>query len=447
MFAPWRFQLKTAQQALDEGRVEDALALIARERLTDYAPGQQLRLTAGKQFGVRAIDRAAAGDLDGGWNDVRECRQVLGAASDWSRAVTGVMKAEEDFLARQWLAKNFTAAWERLEALAKQTDVDRPAVDAMKEVSRRMESASKLAARAKFAEADEQYAAAMAARSDLGIVGQLRMTNQQNQETSRQLEEKLHAALAAENWSETLRLADEILAIAPQCHLARDARRRAWGEVGASIGETNLHAPRKVVEEPPTGPVNPRFLLWIDAVGGYLVCLGNEVILGQAQPQGEADVPLQADISRRHARIVRESEGYLLEPFSRTLVNGEEVQQMVLLNDGDILEFGAVGMRFRKPHALSSSARLEFLTRHRTHPYADGVVLMAESCVLGPQRQSHIVCRTWRGDVILYRQTEDLFCRGSEALEIDGKLIEGRGQIGWNSNVAGTDFAMKLERI
>ena len=72
---------------------------------------------------------------------------------------------------------------------------------------------------------------------------------------------------------------------------------------------------------------------------------------------------------------------------------------------------------------------------------------MAESCVLGPQRQSHIVCRRWRGDVILYRQTEDLFCRGSEALEIDGKLIEGRGPIGWNSNVAGTDFAMKLERI
>ena len=104
-------------------------------------------------------------------------------------------------------------------------------------------------------------------------------------------------------------------------------------------------------------------------------------------------------------------------------------------------------MKFRKPHALSSSARLEFLSRHRTHPYADGVVLMAESCVLGPQRKSHIVCRGWRGEVIFYRQGEELFCRGSESLEIDGKLVSGRGEMGWNSNIAGSDFTMKLERI
>jgi hypothetical protein len=447
MFAPWRFQLKTAQQALEEGRVEDALSLIARERLTDYGPGQQLRLAAGKQFGARAVARAGGGDLDGGWNDVRECRQILGANSDWSQAVSGVIKAEEDFLTRQWQAKNFAAAWERLESLAKQNEIDRPAVDSLKEVSRRLESAHKLSSRAKFAEAEEQYAAAYAARNDLGIVGSLRMTNHMNQETARQLEEKLHAALAGQDWQEVLRLADEFLVIAPQCHLARDARRRAWGEVGASLGETNDPVPRGQVEEEPSRPTQPRFLLWIDSVGGFLVCLGNEVILGQAQPQGEADVPLQADISRRHARLVREAEGYLLEPLARTLLNGNELTQTALLKDGDILEFNAVRMRFRKPHALSSSARLEFLTRHRTHPYADGVVLMAESCVLGPQRQSHVLCRPWRGDVILYRQTEDLFCRGKEALEIDGKLVEGRAKIGWNSNVAGTDFAMKLEKL
>ena len=46
-----------------------------------------------------------------------------------------------------------------------------------------------------------------------------------------------------------------------------------------------------------------RFLLWIDGVGGYLVCLGDEVILGQASSEYQVDIPIQADLSRRHAKI------------------------------------------------------------------------------------------------------------------------------------------------
>src|SRR5438093_1143339 len=43
-----------------------------------------------------------------------------------------------------------------------------------------------------------------------------------------------------------------------------------------------------------------RFMLWIDAVGGYLVCLGDEIVIGQAAPGTKVDVPIQADISRKH---------------------------------------------------------------------------------------------------------------------------------------------------
>ena len=44
-------------------------------------------------------------------------------------------------------------------------------------------------------------------------------------------------------------------------------------------------------------------------------------------------------------------------------------------------------------HVLSASARLEMVSRHRTQPHVDGILLMAESCVLGPKWQNHVVCR------------------------------------------------------
>jgi len=72
---------------------------------------------------------------------------------------------------------------------------------------------------------------------------------------------------------------------------------------------------------------------------------------------------------------------------------------------------------------------------------------MAESCVLGPKWQNHVVCRDWAGDVVLYRQDEDLFCRAMESIEIDGQLCDGRGRLGGNSHVVGTDFSLSVEEL
>ncbi len=60
-------------------------------------------------------------------------------------------------------------------------------------------------------------------------------------------------------------------------------------------------------------------------------------------------------------------------------------QRTAPLWDGSLIELGeAVRLRFRRPHPLSATARLEFVSRHRTQPSTDAVLLMAESCILGP---------------------------------------------------------------
>jgi hypothetical protein len=192
-----------------------------------------------------------------------------------------------------------------------------------------------------------------------------------------------------------------------------------------------------------------RFMLWIDAVGGYLVHLADELVVGQSAPGSAADIALQSDISRKHAKIARISGGYLIEPLNgKVVVNGRSATGSLLLSDGDEVQLGAtVKMRFRKPHVLSSSARLEITTGHRSHPHADAILLMAESCVLGPKGQNHIVCHDWTSDVVLYRNSGQLFCRAAGPIEIDGKHYKNNGPIRPGSHVVGTDFSFTIELV
>ena len=164
-----------------------------------------------------------------------------------------------------------------------------------------------------------------------------------------------------------------------------------------------------------------RWLLWVDAVGGFFVCQGAEVRLGQATPDSDVELPLLADLSRHHATIRRDDEGYTIEPLRDVWVDGRRIETATWLNDGCTIRLGgALVMRFSRPHPLSATARLDFLSHHRTQPSATAVLLMADTCVLGPAATSHVVCRHWPHEVVLHRQHGGLFCRSATPLEIDG---------------------------
>ena len=196
------------------------------------------------------------------------------------------------------------------------------------------------------------------------------------------------------------------------------------------------------------GQKTDRFLLWVDGVGGYWVCLGDEVTLGQPVPSGEIDVPILGDLSKRHARIRRDGEGYLIEAFRPVRVDGRRVDRVASLASGSMIQLGdAVRLIFRRPHALSATARLDFVSRHRTQPSLDAVLLMADSCVLGPKSHSHVVCRDWPSEVVLYRHDDELYCRTQVPIEIDGRGCKDRGRISRNSRIVGERFSLSLEGI
>ena len=191
-----------------------------------------------------------------------------------------------------------------------------------------------------------------------------------------------------------------------------------------------------------------RFMLWVDAVGGFWVCLGDQIVIGQPIRCGTVDVPILADISSRHARIRRDAEGYLIEALREVRLDGRPLSGMGPLVDGSRITLGGnVRLKFRRPHALSATARLDFISNHRTQPSADAVLLMAESCVLGPNPHSHVVCPDWQHEVILYRYDEQLYCRTSGSLEIDGVPQRGRGPITRNSRLRCEGSSINLEEL
>ena len=190
------------------------------------------------------------------------------------------------------------------------------------------------------------------------------------------------------------------------------------------------------------------FVMWIDAVGGYLVCRGDHIFLGQAIPGNRVDVPLQADISRRHASIRRDEDGYLLLPISRVLLDGKLVTVPTPLVDGQEIDLGgAVQLKFRRPHPLSATARLTLISRHRTQPPVDGVLLLADSCVIGPTRSCHVVARQMSAEAVLFEQENQLLFRAAGPITIDDVEYEKQGPVTEQSRISGEDFSLSLEGI
>ena len=192
-----------------------------------------------------------------------------------------------------------------------------------------------------------------------------------------------------------------------------------------------------------------RFLLWVDAVGGYLVCLDDRIVLGRAGPDSHADVPLMGDLSRNHATLVRDGEGYVLQAH-HSLVRQRQAGRpsRPSLRDGDVIRLGStVELEFRQPSPVSATARLAIVSRHRLPLAVDGVLLMAETCIVGGSGQAHIPAPALREPVVLYRQGDALWCRATGGFEVDGRTCAARAALTLQSSVLGDGFSFSLEPL
>ena len=204
----------------------------------------------------------------------------------------------------------------------------------------------------------------------------------------------------------------------------------------------------------PTAPTvaNPQdhraaFALWIDGVGGYLVCLSHRVTLGQSQVETPVDIALIADVSRHHATIQRDPEGYFLEAARKVQINGLPIEK-ALLRSGDRITLGnSCQVQFWQPVPVSTSARIDMVSGHRFAEPVQAALLMADTLVIGPATQSHVQVPDMTQPLVLFRGKNGLAARWAGNLTIDGKVHPERGPLEAGSMLATEQISLALEKV
>ena len=498
MLGQWRVILRQAEEAAKAGRYDEALTLANRPDVADYHQAVQLRTKLALDLVARAARRGEADDLQGAIDDLGLAER-LGAAPDTLAAarlkladmIAAEVRSELD-------AGEPSRVVERVDGLARYK-IGGPSLRRTREIAEAWQTALDEARRGEFGRSQEQLdrAERLAAGSAQAALDAARRDLDTRQKGAAPKVEALYAALQKGDWGQTLAVADSLLESVPEHPAARQARTRAWQQIAAigpssnlpsragripqvlanqevssdnlvigDSGETkptatgaapmvwlasaakpaNVPVARPLARAGDPGPAG-RFLLWVDAVGGYLVCLDDEIVIGRAGHDSSADVPIMGDLSRNHATLRRDGDGYVLRAVHPTFVNGKPVDSAPL-HDGDVIRLGStVELEFRQPSAVSSTASLAIVSRHRFPLAVDGVLLMAETCIIGGNPQSHVKAPNVTGSIVLYRQGTSLGCKAPGTFEVDGRPSASRALLTMQSCVLGEGFSFSLEAL
>jgi hypothetical protein len=192
-----------------------------------------------------------------------------------------------------------------------------------------------------------------------------------------------------------------------------------------------------------------RYMLWIDGVGAYQVCVGSEFLIGgPTMEQASADICLMANLSRRHATIQRRGEDWFILPHQSTVVSGRVVTGPTLLKSGDAMTLAErVRLGFRIPSVLAGTAIIDFESHHRPPQSVNGIILMTDSVLLGPRRDYHVCCPDWPDMVVIYRQDQQLRCRSKVPLTVNGDRIKDSVVLTDGALVSGEEFRFRIEKI
>ena len=461
---------------MEGGRYEEAARILSDESLRDFRQAQQLSEELATRLAERATKRMTAGASEAGWNDVRRIerfgnKETLAGQLRDQFADRAAGRAIELLIAGQpRAAQNVVRKYQRRLA-------DEPRLAALESLASAWDQAERQLHAGDISTSNQtieqaQSAAAQIADLSRGDVVRQRLSEFVERfrdlcQQHREAHADLHAALSTDDWRQVLAAADRVLTVSPADRVARGAQKKAWQAVG--LDTTQIYRPKRAAaplplrradrntDHPVTDPQHDtagepsaaeRYVMWVDAVGGFLVCMDNTIVLGQPSGGHQPTIPLLADVSRRHAVVRRDAGQYVLEPLGPTKLDGNTITTPTVLGNQHDIQLGeSVRLRFTRPHALSSTARLEVTSRHKIDPHVDAVLLVAESCVMGSSSHSHVACRDWASELILYRGGEGLALRSTKTLNVDGEPRETPVNLLPPTHVEGEDFALSIEPV
>lgn len=439
--------LKQAQEALRAGRLDEAHQLLGQPHVQGHRRCLELLQQLMRAYVERGEKHLRNDEMAKAWVDLLKAEEIGitdNAPIRLRQSLTRIGLAEVRALIN---AGQPDRALESIQQLRERA-VRQPELDALEHGAKELAGVNDYTARGEFPQALEKLAAATKwLPAHRAVIDQLEQSVRRKYKDFTPLITLLQHAAQNERWPELLQLSEKCLALAPNHAEVRRLRGRAWKAIEPPTIMLN-----RPLAEPPAVPVEQppkkRLILWIDGVGGYLLVMDDEVTIGQAGPDALADIAVQADISRLHARLSRDTEGYVIDAQRLVLVNNRGVEKR-LLRSGDRLTLGtSCQLAFRQEVPISASARLDAVSGHRFGLAVDGVLLMAETLVLGPSEQAHVCVPDLQSPVILFRNKQELGIRaGGEELFLNGELVKGRGILTPGCHLTGTGLSLSLEQV
>lgn len=202
-------------------------------------------------------------------------------------------------------------------------------------------------------------------------------------------------------------------------------------------------------------------LAWVDGVGSYLLVPGKQWRIGGPGGNPAAEIVVYGDLSRRAAEISRRGGRYLLHHMSTvgspqgfdgtTLREGSAGNLTLPLREltGTMpFRVGSVEFEFSQRHPLSASANLRVVSRQRTSPACNEIVLVADTCIFAATSAAHVVCPDATEAITLMVGNDGFWrAKGDNELKIDGSLTRSMVKIGVPCRLEVADTVIALEPI
>lgn len=131
---------------------------------------------------------------------------------------------------------------------------------------------------------------------------------------------------------------------------------------------------------------------------------GDDWSVGGVSDHDPADICVRADWARRAGRIRRQDDDYFW-------INSE-TDTPLLITDGQTLPIpGSAAMKLTQPSPLCRSATVSLGDPHRFVDHVDGVVLVSEALLIGPDADCHIRSTSLAERVVLTQRESSWHAR------------------------------------
>ncbi len=189
--------------------------------------------------------------------------------------------------------------------------------------------------------------------------------------------------------------------------------------------------------------------LWIDGVGAYLMSLKPTFAIGgPTENESAPDWMIWSTLLQKHLDITHTSEGFAIAPLGPLQIAGREVTSPVALRHRTTMALGSsVRIEFTQPHPLSLTAVLKLVSPHRSVQTADAVVLLHDTCLIGPRKAHHITCGEGSPEIRLTPIDGGIRCQADADFSVND-IPSGRESIlDETAIVAGEGFRFRLEHV